>query len=307
MHIANNMLELVGHTPLLRLHKVTDDCGAEVLAKLEYFNPCGSIKDRVGVHMIEAALADGRINKNSLLVEPTSGNTGVGLAFTCAVRGMKLLLTMPESMSDERKKLLRGFGATLVLTPAAQGMAGAIAEAERIVAEMPNAIMLQQFANPDNAASHEHTTAKEIWDDTDGTVDAFVAAVGTGGTITGTGHGLRAYNPNIRIVAVEPATSAVLSGGKAGVHGIQGIGAGFIPAVLDTKIYDEVITVTDSDALAMAKRLMVEEGVLCGISSGANVCAAIALAKRPEMAGKRIVCIICDTGERYLSTALFDA
>lgn len=306
MNIASSMTDLVGHTPLVRLNRVTKGCVGEVVAKLEFFNPCSSVKDRIGLGMIEAAMKRGDLAPGGVLVEPTSGNTGVGLAFVCAVRGLKLILTMPESMSAERKALLKGFGAELVLTPAASGMSGAIAEAERIVAETPGAIMLQQFANVDNPATHTSTTGPEIWDDTNGDMDIFVAGVGTGGTITGVSRFLKAHNPEIHVVAVEPAESPVLSGGAAGKHAIQGIGAGFIPSVLDTKAYDEIIKVTGADAMTMGKRLLREEGILCGISSGANVHAAVELAKRPENAGKRIVTIICDTGERYLSTALFN-
>lgn len=305
MRIANNMTELVGRTPLVRLNRVSHDCGAEVLVKLEFFNPCSSVKDRVGLNMIDEAMARGELKEGATLVEPTSGNTGVGLAFVSAVRGLKLILTLPENMSQERIALLRGFGAELVLTPAALGMTGAVKEAERIVAETEGAVMLQQFANPDNPASHEKSTGPEIWEDTEGTVDIFVAGVGTGGTLSGTSHYLKKQNPHVHIVAVEPAESAVLSGEKAGPHAIQGIGAGFIPTALDCTAYDAVMKVKGADALAMAKRLLQEEGILCGISSGANVCAALELARMPEHSGKRIVTIICDTGERYLSTALF--
>ena len=305
MDIASSMTDLVGKTPMVRLNKVTLGCVAEIVAKLENFNPCSSVKDRIALNMVEAAIARGEIAPGAVLVEPTSGNTGVGLAFVCAVRGLKLVLTMPESMSAERRALLKAFGTTLVLTPAAKGMRGAVEEAERIVADTPGAVMLQQFANPDNPAAHEATTGPEIWADTDGMIDCFVAGVGTGGTITGTGRYLKGRNPDIRVIAVEPAESAVLSGGAPGPHAIQGIGAGFVPPVLDTSVYDEVMPVPGADALTMARRLLQEEGILCGISSGANVHAAIAYARRPENAGKRVVCIICDTGERYLSTPLF--
>ena len=305
MDIASSMTDLVGKTPMVRLNKVTLGCVAEVVAKLENFNPCSSVKDRIALNMVEAAIARGEIAPGAVLVEPTSGNTGVGLAFVCAVRGLKLVLTMPESMSAERRALLKAFGTTLVLTPAAKGMRGAVEEAERIVADTPGAVMLQQFANPDNPAAHEATTGPEIWADTDGMIDCFVAGVGTGGTITGTGRYLKGRNPDIRVIAVEPAESAVLSGGAPGPHAIQGIGAGFVPPVLDTSVYDEVMPVPGADALTMARRLLQEEGILCGISSGANVHAAIAYARRPENAGKRVVGIICDTGERYLSTPLF--
>lgn len=305
MNIANDMTELVGRTPLVRLNRVTEGCLAEVVVKLEFFNPCSSVKDRVGLNMIEAAMARGELKEGATLVEPTSGNTGVGLAFVSAVRGLKLILTLPENMSQERIALLRGFGAKLVLTPASEGMAGALKAAERIVAETEGAVMLQQFANPDNPASHEMSTGPEIWEDTDGKIDMFVAGVGTGGTLSGISHYLKKQNPDIEIVAMEPAESAVLSGNDRGPHLIQGIGAGFIPEALDTEAYDKIIKVKGLDAIAMGKRLLKEEGILCGISSGANVCAALELAKRPENAGKRIVTIICDTGERYLSTALF--
>jgi cysteine synthase A len=305
VNIAENMAALVGNTPLVRLNRLARGCHAEVVAKLEFYNPCASVKDRIARSMIESALESGEINADSLLVEPTSGNTGVGLAFICAVHGLRLTLTMPESMSDERKKLLRSFGTTLVLTPAAQGMRGAIAEAERIVRETPGAVMLQQFANPANPAAHYATTAEEIWRDTDGRVDAFVAGVGTGGTITGTGRRLRELNAGVRIIAVEPEASPVLSGGAPAPHPIQGIGAGFVPEVLDTGIYDEVFKVSGDDAMNTARDLLRQEGILCGISSGANAFAALEAARRPEMKGKRIVFIVCDTGERYLSTPLF--
>lgn len=305
MNIAHSMLDLIGRTPLVRLHRITEGCPAEVVAKLEYFNPCSSVKDRIGLSMIVAGEKAGRINKDTLIVEPTSGNTGLGLAFACAVKGYKLVLTMPESMSNERKALLRGFGATLVLTPAAQGMSGAVREAERIVAETPNAYMPQQFKNPANPEIHRLTTAEEIWQDTDGEVDIFVAGVGSGGTITGVGGRLKELNPDVYRVAVEPDASPVLSGGNPGPHAIQGIGAGFVPEVLKLDSFDEVFRVTNDQALVMARRLMREEGILCGISSGAIAHAAVELAKRPENKGKRIVFIVCDTGERYLSTALF--
>lgn len=305
MPVAQNMLELVGKTPLVRLNRVTAGCVAEVVGKLEMRNPGGSVKDRIALNMVEEAMRRGDLQPGGTLVEPTSGNTGVGLAFVAAVKGLKLVLTMPESMSMERRTLLRAYGAELVLTPAALGMRGAVEEAERIVQSRPGAVMLQQFANPDNPAAHRRTTAEEIWTDTHGAVDAFVAGVGTGGTITGTGGRLRELNPDVYIVAVEPAASPVLSGGKPGPHPIQGIGAGFVPSILNTRIYNEVTQVTGDAAMLMARRLLQEEGIFCGISSGANVHAAVELAKRPEFAGKRIVCIICDTGERYLSTPLF--
>lgn len=305
MRIAESMAELIGGTPLVRLNKVSAGLNATLLAKLESRNPGGSVKDRIGASMIEAALAAGKITLDSLIVEPTSGNTGIGLALICAIKGLKLVLTMPESMSVERRKLLAGYGAQLVLTPAAEGMKGAIKKAEELVAQTPGAFMPMQFENPANPAVHRATTALEIWNDTDGTVDCFVAGVGTGGTITGVGQVLKQKKPGVRIVAVEPSDSPVLSGGKAGPHKIQGIGAGFVPGILDTKIYDEIIQVGAEDAFTTARRLMREEGLSCGISSGANAFAAMQLAARPEMAGKTIVFVICDTGERYLSTPLF--
>jgi len=305
MRIAQSMAELIGGTPLVRLNKLSEGLNATLLAKLESRNPGGSVKDRIGASMIEAALAEGKITKDSLIVEPTSGNTGIGLALVCAIKGLKLVLTMPESMSVERRKLLAGYGAQLVLTPAAEGMKGAIKKAEELVAATPGAFMPMQFENPANPAVHRATTALEIWEDTDGTVDCFVAGVGTGGTITGVGQVLKQKKPGVRIVAVEPSDSPVLSGGKAGPHKIQGIGAGFVPGILDTNIYDEIIQVGAEDAFVTARRMMREEGLSCGISSGANAFAAMQVAARPEMAGKTIVFIVCDTGERYLSTPLF--
>ncbi|MHC1752644.1 cysteine synthase A [Humidesulfovibrio sp.] len=305
MRIAQSMAELIGGTPLVRLNSLTQGLSATVLAKLESRNPGGSVKDRIGASMIEAALADGRIGAASLIVEPTSGNTGIGLALICAIKGLKLVLTMPESMSVERRKLLAAYGAQLVLTPAAEGMKGAIKKAEELVAATPGAFMPMQFENPANPAVHRATTALEIWDDTEGGVDCFIAGVGTGGTITGVGQVLKQKKPGVRIVAVEPSDSPVLSGGKPGPHKIQGIGAGFVPGILDTTIYDEIIQVAAADAFATARRLMREEGISCGISSGANAFAALQVAARPEMAGKVVVFIVCDTGERYLSTPLF--
>jgi len=299
------MAELIGGTPLVRLNALSRGLSATVLAKLESRNPGGSVKDRIGASMIEAALADGRISTDSLIVEPTSGNTGIGLALICAIKGMKLALTMPESMSVERRKLLAGYGAQLVLTPAAEGMAGAIRKARELVAATPGAYMPMQFENAANPLAHRSGTAAEIWDDTEGGVDCFIAGVGTGGTITGVGQALKGKKPGVRIVAVEPSDSPVLSGGAAGPHKIQGIGAGFVPGILDTTVYDEVIQVSAQDAFATARRMMREEGILCGISSGANAFAAMQVAARPEMAGKLIVFLVCDTGERYLSTALF--
>ena len=305
MRIAQSMAELIGGTPLVRLNSLSQGLSATVLAKLESHNPGGSVKDRIGASMIEAALADGRIGAQTLVVEPTSGNTGIGLALICAIKGLKLVLTMPESMSVERRKLLAAYGAQLVLTPAAEGMKGAIKRAEELVAATPGAFMPMQFENPANPAVHRATTALEIWDDTEGGVDCFIAGVGTGGTITGVGQVLKQKKPGVRIVAVEPSDSPVLSGGKPGPHKIQGIGAGFVPGILDTTIYDEIIQVDAADAFATARRLMREEGISCGISSGANAFAALHVAARPEMAGKVVVFIVCDTGERYLSTPLF--
>ena len=306
MHIADNMLDLVGGTPLVHLNRLNAGLGATVVAKLEFNNPCGSVKDRIAKNMVETALAAGTINQDTLLVEPTSGNTGIGLAFVCAVKGLKLVLTMPESMSVERRKLLKGLGAELVLTPAAEGMKGAIAKARELLAAHDNAYMPMQFENPANPEAHRATTAREIWDDTDGQVDIFVAGVGTGGTVTGVGQVLKAKKNDVRIVAVEPEGSPVLSGGQPGPHAIQGIGAGFVPQVLDTGLLDEIVQIGNDDAINTAKRLLREEGILAGISSGANCAAALQLAARPENKGKMIVFIVCDTGERYLSTPLFD-
>ena len=305
MAIASSMAELIGKTPLVRLNKLSQGLGATLVAKLESLSPGGSVKDRIGRSMIEAALADGRITPESVIVEPTSGNTGIGLALICAIKGLRLILTMPESMSLERRKLLTGYGAELVLTPASLGMKGAIARALELAVATPKAYMPMQFENPANPEAHRATTALEIWADTDGAVDCFVAGVGTGGTITGVGQVLRQKKPGLRIVAVEPSDSPVLSGGAPGPHKIQGIGAGFVPGVLDTKIYDEIIQVGAEDAFATARRLMREEGISCGISSGANAFAAMQRAARPDMAGRMIVFIVCDTGERYLSTPLF--
>jgi len=305
MAIASSMAELIGHTPLVRLNKLSVGLGATLVAKLESLNPGGSLKDRIGLSMIEAALADGRITPDTVIVEPTSGNTGIGLALICAIKGLRLILTMPESMSLERRKLLVGYGAELVLTPASLGMKGAIARALELVGELPKGYMPMQFENPANPEAHRATTALEIWEDTEGQVDCFVAGVGTGGTITGVGQVLKQKKPGVRIVAVEPSDSPVLSGGAPGAHKIQGIGAGFVPGVLDATVYDEIIQVGAEDAFALARRLMREEGISCGISSGANAHAAMQLAARPELAGKMIVFVVCDTGERYLSTPLF--
>jgi cysteine synthase len=305
MRIANDITELVGHTPLVRIRKVTDGAGAEVAAKLEFFNPANSVKDRIGVAMIDAAQEAGLIGPDTVVVEPTSGNTGIALAMVCAARGIKIVLTMPETMSLERRALLRGYGAELILTPGPEGMGGAIAKATELAASDPKYFMPQQFMNAANPAVHRVTTAEEIWDDTDGQVDIFIAGVGTGGTITGVGQVLKERKPGVQVIAVEPAASPVLSGGPKGPHPIQGIGAGFVPAILDTEVYDEVIGVQAEDALAMARRAATEEGLLVGISSGAALWAAREVAQRPENAGKLIVVIIPSFGERYLSTALF--
>ena len=306
-HIAKQLTDLVGNTPLLEFSNFNKRHGikATLIGKLEYFNPAGSVKDRVALAMIEDAETKGLLQPGATIIEPTSGNTGVGLAFVSAVKGYKLILTMPETMSLERRQLLQALGANLVLTPGAEGMKGAIAKAEALRDEITGSIILQQFENPANPAQHVRTTAQEIWRDTDGKVDIFVAAVGTGGTISGVGKGLKAHNPNIRIVAVEPANSPVLSGGKPGPHKIQGIGAGFIPKTYDGSVVDEIIQVRDEAAFQTSRELAQTEGLLVGISSGAAVCAALQLAQRPENAGKTIVALLPDTGERYLSTGLF--
>jgi cysteine synthase len=305
MPIVDSILDLVGRTPLVRLNRVTDGCGGTVLGKLESANPAGSVKDRIGMSMIEAAERDGAIGPGSVIVEPTSGNTGIALAFVCAAKGYRCILTMPETMSLERRTLLRAYGAELVLTPGPEGMRGAIARAQEIAAETPSAFIPQQFQNPANPEVHRLTTAQEIWDDTGGEVDCVVAGVGTGGSITGVGEVLKERRPGFVAIAVEPVDSPVLSGGQPSPHRIQGIGAGFVPDVLNTDVYDEIITVDADDAFAMARRLAREEAILVGISGGANVWAAIEVAKRPEFAGKTIVTFLCDTGERYLSTPLF--
>lgn len=307
MNIAANITDLIGNTPLIRLNIPSEISGATILGKCEFMNPTSSVKDRIGFNMIKTAMDEGKINKETLIIEPTSGNTGIALASICAALNLKLTLTMPESMSIERRNLLKALGANLVLTPASQGMKGAIDEAELLHQATPNSIVLQQFSNPSNPQIHRETTAQEILRDTDAKVDIFVAAVGTGGTITGTGEGLRTVLPNVQIIAVEPKESCVLSGGKAGPHKIQGIGAGFIPEVLNTALYSEVVTVSNDDAIATAKKLARDEGILVGISAGANVYAAIQIASRPENKGKTVVTILCDTAERYLSTALFEA
>lgn len=303
--IADNLIELIGRTPLLRLHRITKGLETEILVKLESFNPGGSIKDRIGYNMIQDAEEKGLLNKDSVIIEPTSGNTGIALAFVAAAKGYRLILTMPESFSVERRNLLKAYGAELVLTPGAEGMPGAIRRAEELAAELPNGFVPQQFVNPANPEIHRLTTAEEIWNDTGGQLDFFVAGVGTGGTITGVGEILKQRNPEIKVIAVEPFDSAVLSGGQPGPHKIQGIGAGFVPDVLNTGIIDEIIKVKNEDALETGRRLAREEGTLVGISSGAAAFAALQLAKRPENKGKRIVVILPDTGERYLSTPLF--
>ncbi len=307
MNIAANITELIGNTPLVQLNALSQSTHATILGKCEFMNPTSSVKDRIGFNMIKTAMDQGHIDQDTLIIEPTSGNTGIALASICAALGLKLTLTMPESMSIERRNLLKALGANLVLTPAAAGMKGAIDEASTLVASNPNAIILQQFANPANPAIHRVTTAQEILRDTDGKIDIFVAAVGTGGTITGTGEALRAALPNIEIIAVEPKDSPVLSGGKPGPHKIQGIGAGFVPQVLNTDLYNEVIAVSNEEAIAASKALAKSEGLLVGISAGANVHAASIIAARPENRGKTIVTILCDTAERYLSTPLFEA
>lgn len=304
--MLKNILEAVGATPLVRLNTLAAGYGAEVWVKLENRNPGGSVKDRIAVYMVEQALKRGVLPPGGMLVEPTSGNTGIGLAMVATVKGLKCVLTMPESMSLERRKLLSALGAQLILTPASEGMRGAVREAERLATATPGAVLLGQFTNPDVVTAHYVSTGPEIFQDTGGEAAAFVAGVGTGGTITGTGKYLKERISDIRVCAVEPAASPVLSGGKPGPHPIQGIGAGFIPDVLNRALLDEVITVEGDDALNTARRLQAEEGINAGISSGANVWAALQVARRPEIAGKRVVTIICDTGERYLSTALFE-
>jgi cysteine synthase A len=302
MKIAENITALIGNTPLVKLARISRDCQAEVVGKLEFFNPCGSVKDRIAYAMIKDAEDKGLLDKDTVIIEPTSGNTGIGLAFVCAERGYRLVITMPESMSLERRTLIGMFGAELILTPAALGMRGAIAKAEELAQIYPKTFVPQQFKNPANPAIHRLTTAEELWKDTEGKFDIFVAGVGTGGTITGIGSVIKQRKPSIKIVAVEPAASPVLSGGKPAPHKIQGIGAGFIPDILDTSLIDEVLTVTDEEAFATAERLMREEGILAGLSSGAAVCAALKLAARTQNNNKRIIVILPDTGERYLST-----
>ncbi len=308
MKIYGSAAELIGGTPLVRFSAFgkAAGAGAEILAKLEYLNPAGSAKDRVGKEMLDAALSSGRITKDSLIIEPTSGNTGIGIAAYAAQLGMKVIIVMPETMSLERRKLIAAYGAKLVLTDGSKGMAGSIEKANELAAANPGSFIPAQFDNPDNCAAHYKTTGPEIWADTDGTVDIFVAGIGTGGTITGTGRFLKEMNPNVKIVAVEPADSPLLSQGRAGVHGLQGIGANFVPKILDTDIYDEIITVTTEQAYAAARLTVKTQGILIGISSGAALHAAAELAKRPENSGKRIAVLLPDGGERYLSTSLFE-
>ena len=305
--IAKQLTDLIGNTPLLELshYNKSKELKASIIAKLEYFNPAGSVKDRVAFSMIEDAEKKGILKQNSVIIEPTSGNTGVGLAFVAAVKKYKLILTMPDTMSMERRNLLKALGAIIVLTPGVEGMKGAIAKAEELKKETPDAVILQQFENPANLEIHRHTTGEEIWRDTDGKVDIFVAGVGTGGTITGVGGTLKKHNPEVKVVAVEPSDSPVLSGGKAGAHKIQGIGAGFVPAIYDANVVDEIIQVENDDAIRTGRDLAQQEGLLVGISSGAAVFAAMELARRPENAGKNIVALLPDTGERYLSTLLY--
>jgi len=305
MEIADNVTELIGNTPLVRIQRLSEGCVADVVAKLEFYNPAHSVKDRIGVSMIDAAEKAGLIKPDTIVLEPTSGNTGIALAFVCAARGYKCALVMPDTMSKERRMLLRAYGAELILTPGSEGMPGAIKKAEDMAAADPRYFIPQQFKNPANPEIHRRTTAEEIWRDTDGQVDILVAGVGTGGTISGVGEVIKARKPSFRCIAVEPDASPVLSGGQKGPHPIQGIGAGFVPDVLNTEIYDEVIRVKNEDAFEAARRMAAQEGLLVGISSGAAVWAAVQVARRPENAGKLVVVIIPSFGERYLSTSLF--
>ena len=304
--IYGNVSELVGRTPLVRLNRLTEGLDAQVVAKLEFYNPANSVKDRIGVAIIDAAERSGELRPGGTIVEATSGNTGIALAMVGAARGYKVILTMPETMSTERRVMLRAYGAQIVLTPGSEGMAGAVARAKQIIADTPNAISANQFGNPANPAAHESTTAEEVWEDTDGAVDIFVAGIGTGGTVTGVGRALKAHKPGVRIVGVEPKDSPLLTEGQAGPHKIQGIGANFVPEVLDRDVYDEIIDVETDDAVRVARDLATQEGILGGISSGAIIWAALELARRPENAGKLIVAVVCDYGERYISTVLFD-
>ncbi|MGZ8802326.1 MAG: cysteine synthase A [Mycobacterium sp.] len=304
--IYDDVSKLVGRTPLVRLNRLTDGLAATVVVKLEFYNPANSVKDRIGVAIIDAAEQSGVLKPGGTIVEATSGNTGIALAMVGAARGYRVILTMPETMSTERRVMLRAYGAEIVLTPGAEGMAGAVAKAEQIIADTENAVAANQFANPANPAIHQSTTAEEIWSDTDGNVDIFVAGIGTGGTITGVGHNLKARKPEVQIIGVEPKDSPILNGGDPGPHKIQGIGANFIPEILDRAVYDEIIDVTLDDAITVARALGTDEGILGGISTGANVWAALEVAKRPENAGKLIVTVVCDFGERYISTALFE-
>lgn len=304
--IYRDITETIGRTPLVRLNRVTEGLAAEVVVKMESFNPLWSVKDRIAVSMINAAEEEGKVTAGTTIIEPTSGNTGIGLSFVCASRGYKLILTMPDTMSVERRRVLQALGATVVLTPGSEGMPGAIRKAEELLGETPNSYMPQQFKNPANPRIHRETTAEEIWNDTDGRVDIVISGVGTGGTITGIGQALKPRKPGLRMVAVEPTGSPVLSGGKPGPHKIQGIGAGFVPDVLDRSVIDEIVQVDQDDAMAMSRRLAREEGMLVGVSSGAAAAVALRVAARPENAGKLIVAVLPDLGERYLSTPLFE-
>jgi len=304
--IYDDVSKLVGRTPLVRLNRLTEGIDAQVVVKLEFYNPANSVKDRIGVAIIDAAEQSGELKPGGTIVEATSGNTGIALAMVGAARGYKVILTMPETMSTERRVMLRAFGAEIVLTPGAEGMAGAVARAKQIIADTENAVAANQFANPANPAIHQSTTAEEIWADTDGAIDIFVAGIGTGGTITGVGRNLRARKPEVQIIGVEPSDSPILNGGDPGPHKIQGIGPNFIPEILDRGIYDEIIDVTFDDSITVARALGTDEGILGGISTGANVWAALEVAKRPENAGKLIVTVVCDFGERYISTLLFE-